>query len=159
MHYQNREWVTSEAGKRHAQLGELKGKMYGKQISGYFLHWMFGMLMRFGGSPLSAQAHLTSEFILLSWAFTSPGYNSLHAGRCQPAPLLPRTCPRPCGSSEEAYKDKWALHVARRVAQVQERGACLRQPSDYQRELSKHLQAWPLNFCTLIDLICSPGAK
>lgn len=45
---------------------------------------MFGMLMRLGGSPLSAQAHLTSEFLLLSWAFTSPGYNSLQAGVSPP---------------------------------------------------------------------------
>lgn len=47
---------------------------------------MFGMLRRLGGSPLSAQAHPTSEFILLSWAFTSPGYNSPQAGVSPPLP-------------------------------------------------------------------------
>lgn len=45
---------------------------------------MFRMLMRLGGSLLSAQAPLTSEFILLSWAFMSPGYNSLQAGVSPP---------------------------------------------------------------------------
>lgn len=98
--------------------------------------------MRLGGSPLSAWAHLTSEFILLSWAFTSPGYNSLQAGISPPLSSRGRV-PDPAAALKKPMKTN---DVAWRVAQVQESGACLRQPSDYQRELSKHLQALASEF-------------
>lgn len=94
---------------------------------------------------MTAKAHLTGEFTLLSWAFTSAGYNSLWAGVCPPLSSHGGV-PDDAAALEAAEEDKVSLGWGWGAAWVQERGACLYQPCHSRRESGKHLQALASEF-------------
>lgn len=113
---------------------------------------MFGMLERLGGSLWSAQAHLTGEFTPLSRAFTSlagvgPPLSS-HGRVPDPSAALkkPMKTNEPCmwPGGRPTFRKEEPAYASPVITRGNEASAC---------------KLWPLNFCPLIGLICSPGAK